>query len=571
MDTNRNRPWTTLYPTWVDADKPPLAETIPKAWAIRVGREPDSVAIRYFDGLLTVSELDTTTDALAAVLQDRGVGLGEVVGIYLQNIPQYVIAPLALWKIGATALVLNPMYKGAELRHLFEDSGAKGILCLDSDYERVQKDLAGTGHQWTMTTTDRALQTENDPRVFGPDRPLHLGGEDLLALAAKNAGRHPTEVVVETDTPAVLTYTSGTTGPSKGAVGTHANAMHVATGYGAWQNIGPGDEILAVAPLFHITGTVATAVTALVHSSALVFINRPAPAVLLDAIKRNHITLVIGSITVFNALLELPQATPEHFSSLRYIYSGGAPIPPTTVTHFKERFGHYIHNVYGMTETCSAVIAVPPGHESPVDPNHGTLSIGIPLPHMMARVIDHSGAELPVGAAGELELDGPQITPCYLNKPEETAHALPGGRLRTGDVAIIDEQGWIYLVDRMKDQINTSGFKVWPREVEDTLYEHPSVLEAAVVGQPDAYKGEAVVAYISLKSSMEASAEELIAHCRERLAAYKYPREIHILPDLPKTHTGKIQRRELRIAPTNTNAAAGSPAPAKTGKAKHDY
>jgi long-chain acyl-CoA synthetase len=556
MNLLTDRPWAALYPARIDPNLAPKTQTVNEAWAQRVGEEPEAIAIEYFDGRLTVSQLDEMSDALAAVLQDRGVSTGSVIGIYLQNIPQYVMAMLAIWKCGSTALVLNPMYKGRELRQLVKDSGAIGIFCLDRDFDRVRSDLDGTDLQWITTTSDRDLQNDNDPRVFKDDPVIPRRDDDLVTLLAENAGRKPFQVAVTSNMAALLTYTSGTTGPAKGSIGTHENVLYVAAGYAAWQEISPRDTVLAVAPLFHITGAVATAVTSLISSSSLVFINRPVPSVLLEALKRHSISLVIGSITVFNAVLELPNATSEDFTSLRLIYSGGAPIPPATVGRFQERFGHYIHNVYGMTETSSAVIAVPPGCEAPVDPSSGTLSIGVPMPNLIARVVDQSGNVLPAGSPGELELEGPQITPGYLNRPEESARALPGGRLRTGDVAIMDQAGWIYLVDRMKDQINTSGYKVWPREVEDVLYEHPAILEAAVIGRPDAYRGETVVAYVSFKANAAASVEELRNHCRKHLAAYKYPREIHILEDLPKTHTGKIQRRELRAIDATTSATS---------------
>ena len=231
------------------------------------------------------------------------------------------------------------------------------------------------------------------------------------------------------------------------------------------------------------------------------------------------------------------------------LYSGGAPIPPSTVERFQERFGHYIHNIYGMTETASAVIGVPPEARAPVDDGSGTLSIGVPLPGLDARAVDTDGREVAAGQEGELQMRGPQVMPEYLRKPEETAHVLSAdGWLSSGDVAIIDEDGWIYLVDRLKDQINASGFKVWPREVEDALYEHPDVYEAAVVGAPDEYRGETVTAYVSLRPGSSTTAAALQEFTKERLAAYKYPRHVHIIDELPKTQTGKIKRRDLRDA-----------------------
>ena len=538
--------WTALYPDGVPSRIEPAAGTINEAWTRRVRRAPGATAVTYFDQSLSASDVDSLADALGVELQQRGVGPGPAGGIYLQNIPQFALSMLAIWKAGGTALMLNPMYKGKELRNIIDDSGAVGIVCLDGEREVLTETVQGSGVAWVITTSDLDFQSEDDPRVFGSPVRHERMEDDLRSILRRRSGQVPVPPTLTGDSVALLTYTSGTTGPAKGALGTHRNVLTVATGYAQWQDLAPGDVVLAIAPLFHITGAVATAVTALIHPVNLVFINRVRPDVILESFNRHGVTHVIGSITVFNALLDLAHASSAEFATLKYIYSGGAPIPPATVATFQARFGQYIHNVYGMTETASAVIAVPPGSVAPVDPASGTLAIGVPLPGLVARVINLDGEPVPAGAPGELELSGPQVTPGYLNKPAETAAALPGGRLRTGDVAIMDAAGWIYLVDRMKDQINVSGYKVWPREVEDALYEHPAVLEAAVVGQPDSYSGEAVVAYVSLKAGEHATNTELISFAKERLAAYKYPRRVYILNDLPKTHTGKIQRRELR-------------------------
>lgn len=546
MNETVDRPWTALYPAGVGERIDPVAKTINEAWARRVAAAPDSTAVTYFDQSLTAAEVDGITDAIGVELQHRDVGPGDAVGIYLQNIPQFALMMLGIWKAGGTALLLNPMYKGRELRNIIDDSGAIGVVCLESDLDGVTQSLRGSTVAWSITTSDLDFQDEDDPRVFGAAARPERSDDDLTAIIQRRAGQTPAAPPLTEESVALLTYTSGTTGPAKGAIGTHRNALHVAAGYAQWQALDAGDVVLAVAPLFHITGAVACAVTSLIHPVNLVFINRVRPEVVLESFNRYGVTHVIGSITVFNALLDLPGAAAADFATLKYIYSGGAPIPPATVATFQTRFGHYIHNVYGMTETASAVIAVPPGVRAPVDPASGTLAIGVPLPSLVANVVGLDGEPVPAGEAGELELSGPQVTPGYLNKPAETAAALPGGRLRTGDVAIMDATGWIYLVDRMKDQINVSGYKVWPREVEDALYEHPAVLEAAVVGQPDSYSGEAVVAYVSLKAGSHATEAELVAFAKERMAAYKYPRRLHILGDLPKTHTGKIQRRELR-------------------------
>ncbi|MEV5641593.1 AMP-binding protein [Streptomyces flaveolus] len=517
------------------------------AWKARVAKNPEGTALRFFDGALTAREVDAASDALAAAFEARGTGRGDRVGVYLQNVPQYALVLLALWKLGATALGLNPMYRRQELRRIIDDSGAVGVVCADADVHETLGTLAGSTVRWLISTSALDYQSRNDARAFattGRHAPAPDG--DLVALIGEFEGRGPSPVELTRDDVAFLTYTSGTTGPPKGAMNTHGNVLSVVATCASWMGVGDGDVVFAMAPLFHITGAVVNATISLLTDTTLVLAGRFHPEVALDAFAEQGVTYTIGSITAYNAIFQLPQAGPEHFASVKTLYSGGAPIPPATVERFRERFGVYLHNGYGMTETTSAVIAVPPGDRAPVHTPSGTLSIGKPLPHLTARVVDLHGDPVPSGEQGELELSGPQVVPGYWDKPEATRRTMPEGRLRTGDVAVIDEQGWVYLVDRLKDQINVSGYKVWPREVEDALYEHPSVLEAAVVGQPDAYRGETVVAYVSLKAGLNATAEELIAFTRERLAAYKCPRTIHFLADLPKTQSGKIRRAELR-------------------------
>lgn len=267
----------------------------------------------------------------------------------------------------------------------------------------------------------------------------------------------------------------------------------------------------------------------------------------LEVIERFRATFTIGSVTVFIALMNHPAASIRDLSSFTKIYSGGAPIAPATVEAYEKQFGVYIHSAYGLSETTSPSHMVPFGTRAPVDPTSGALSVGLPIFNTMARIVDEEGREVPVGEIGEIVMRGPQVVPGYWQKPEETARAMAGGLLRTGDVGFMDVDGWFYIVDRKKDLINAAGYKVWPREVEDVLYGHPAVREVAVVGVPDEYRGETVKAFVSLKPGQEADEVELIAFCKERMAAYKYPRQVEILDELPKTPSGKILRRELRL------------------------
>jgi long-chain acyl-CoA synthetase len=551
-------PWTGLYPERVPTTMAVPHRSLVEAWAARVASTPDAPAVAYFDGLLSVRQVDEDSDALGVAFAALGTKRGDRVGVYLQNIPQYVVVLLALWKLGATALVLNPMYRGRELRRLIDDSGAIGIVCADTDLDDARTTLEGSTVRWSVSTSPLDYQTRNDRRVFPSTERLAAAPDgDLRELVERFRGTHPEVLDLTQDEVALLTYTSGTTGPPKGAMNTHGNLLAVVATYATWVDLRPGDVVFATAPLFHITGAVINATIALLHDTMLVLANRFHPEVAIDAFAEHGVTFTIGSITAFNAIYQVPHASRQHFASMKALYSGGAPIPPATIERFRERFGVYIHNVYGMTETTSAVIAVPFGIEAPVHEASGTLSIGVPLPNLTARVVDPHGELVPYGEEGELELSGPQVVPGYWDKPEATAATMPGGRLRTGDGALMDEHGWVYLVDRLKDQINTSGYKVWPREVEDVLYEHPAVHESAVVGQPDEYRGEMVAAYVSLKPGTFVTEDELIAFTRERLAAYKCPRAVHIVTDLPKTQTGKIRRNALRESPDGDRTTGG--------------
>ncbi|WP_218848712.1 class I adenylate-forming enzyme family protein [Nocardioides perillae] len=543
------------------------------AWRARVAAAPDRVALAWFDARLSAAEVDEASDALAVAFARLGCGPGDRVGIHLQNVPHHVFAVLALWKLGAIVLPLNPMYRRAELRRLVDDAEAVGILCADHEVDEVAESLAGSSVRWTLSSRARDLQSRDDPRVFAPGGPEAPGAAhrpaaqgDLGALLRRHRGERPDPVDVAPDDVALLTYTSGTTGPPKGAMSTHANVLSVVDTFGDWVGLAPGDVVLAMAPLFHITGAVVNAALSLLTDTTLVLTGRFHPEVALEAFVEHGVTFTIGSITAYSAMAQVPHASREHFASATGLWSGGAPIPPATVERFEARFGVHLHNAYGMTETTSAVVAVPAGRRAPVHGPSGTLSVGVPLPGVTVRVVDPEGRPVPTGEQGELEMSGPSVVAGYWRNPEATEHTMPGGRLRSGDVAVLDDDGWVYLVDRLKDQVNVSGYKVWPREVEDALYEHPAVREAAVVGEPDAHRGESVLAFVSLVAGAQVAPEELIAFARERLAAYKAPRRLVVLDDLPKTQTGKIRRNVLREGAADAaTAPAAGPTPSSGG------
>jgi long-chain acyl-CoA synthetase len=434
-----------------------------------LARRPDAPLILYRDERYTLRDVDRLSDEAAL-----DVAPGERVALCMQNVPEYVVALLALWKRGAIGVPLNPMYKEEERAAILADSGATAVL---------------------------------DRLEYGAAR--------------------PTPYEPSPDDVAVLQYTSGTTGPPKGAMNTHGNIAFCAAVYRDWIGLTPDDVNLGLAPLFHITGLVAGIAASLAVPMPLVLAGRFEPGAVLEAIERHRATFTVGAITAFIALMNHPAQ--HDVSSLAKAYSGGAPIAPAVADAVEAWLGSYVHTVYGLTETTSPALAVPYGARSPVDEESGALSVGRVIPETEVRLLED----------GELAVRGPGVVPGYWG------HAQGIDELATGDVAL-ERGGWFFIVDRKKDQINASGFKVWPREVEDVLYRHPAVREAAVVGAPDAYRGETVKAFVSLRDGTAADPAELIAFCRDRLAVFKAPREVVVLPELPKTATGKILRRELR-------------------------
>ena len=549
MSVYDEKPWLSLY----DQDQPAeISLEFTDALSMfraSVSRNPDGDIIRYFGGRITARELDELSDALAVALAGLGVRAGDRVALYLQNVPQFVIGMLATWKAGGIAVPVNPMNRARELDAVLRDSGARVLLCLEGLYRDVARAVIEDGELETavVTTSELDYRARDDQRVFaGIERLDHPGAHDLAALIEQHRGQRPPDVTFGPDDTAFLTYTSGTTGPPKGAMNTHRNVVFNSQAYRQWCGLGPDDVILGVAPLFHITGLIAGVTTSLLLGAPLVLAYRFEPSAMLETIRDERATFTVGSITVFIALMNAPDAERDALASLAKIWSGGAPIPPSTVKAFQAQFGQYIHNIYGLTETTSPSHGVPYDATAPVDDASGALSVGVPVFNTVVRIVGDDGQDLPAGEVGEIVTSGPMVVPGYWNKPEETAHALPGGALHTGDVGYMDAAGWFYIVDRKKDQINAGGYKVWPREVEDVLYQHEAVREAAVVGVPDAYRGETVKAYVSLRPGQTATAEELIAFCRQQMAAYKYPRQVEFLDELPKTVSGKLLRRELR-------------------------
>ncbi|MFH1982621.1 MAG: AMP-binding protein [Pseudomonadota bacterium] len=546
-----DQPWLKTYPAWFAPDFSTVPESVLAKFERAVARYPDAPCIYYFQTRYSFAEVAKMAEPLAAALSEKGVAPGDRILFVLQNIPQAIIGAIAVWMRGGIVVPVNPMYTTKDLSHLLSDSGARYVICEEVLYEKTVR--AAAGDRTVITTSPLDLV------AFGDDIPQQLktvekktfeNTFDFMTLIADYSGRRVASVSPAPADLAYLVYTSGTTGPPKGAMISHANIHHNCLVYESTVRLEPSDVVLGVAPLFHITGIVAHLAIAFHMGIPVVLFNRFDARDVLGLIEKHHVTFTVAAITVYIALLNHPDLKSFNISHFQKAYSGGAPVSPSTVEKFKEAMGLSIHNVYGLTESASPATITPLGHSGPVDEASGALSVGLIIPGIEAWVVDvdHPEVVMPPGEEGELVLRGPSIVSGYWQKPEETAAAIRDGRFHTGDVAKIDAAGWCYIVDRKKDLINVSGFKVWPRDVEDVLYQHPAVKEAAVVGVPDSYRGETVKAFVSLSDGFEGKTtpEELIQFCKERLAAYKYPHIVEIIDDVPKTMTGKMLRRELR-------------------------
>ncbi len=544
------RAWHDLYrgvpPTIAPAHQTAL--DMFRATVARGGR--DAVLVHYFDRPLTAGRIDEMSDAMASDLCAHGVEPGDRVAMYLQNIPQVLVVVLAAWKCGAVIVPCNPMLRERELAKILVDSGSRVLVCQEDLYQEVARTtLALTAVQRTITTSPLEFldpRTPLPPVLAGMTRARAAGVPDLMEIVERNAGVVPPPVDLTAEDVAFMVYTSGTTGAPKAAMNTHANVVFATSVYERWIDLSADDTILGLAPLFHVTGLVGHVTLAMLTGSPLVLFYRFDASLACQLAQTHRATFTVSAVTAFIALLNSDAMKTADLSSLTKVYTGGAPTPPGVLDDWHARTGVRIQPMYGLTEATSPTHMTPHGSVPPVDPKTGAMSVGVPVFNTDVRIVTDTGLEAGPLEIGELLIRGPQIIPAYWQKPEETTKSLRGGELRTGDVGFYDERGWFYLVDRAKDMIVASGFKVWPREVEEVLYLHPAVREAAVIGVPDPYRGETIKAVVSLKPGQHVTEDELKAFARERMAAYKYPRFIEIIDELPKTTSGKIMRRLLQ-------------------------
>ncbi|MGX6447281.1 class I adenylate-forming enzyme family protein [Patulibacter sp. S7RM1-6] len=511
-----------------------------------VRRTPHGVACHYLGTARTWAQVDRDADALASLLRSRGFRPGERLALCLQNDPAFLVGLVAAWRLGGIAAAISPMAKHDELEQLLLDYEPTALLILDGPYAGVARTLLADGH-----TAVRTVVTVPQPggHFAGAGPEAGAGPLDAIAYSAvldrrpgprPRRGRAPGR-----DDVAVILPTSGTTGFPRGAKITHGNLLFAARTYRDWFRLERGRPVLALSPVFHVTGLVGALGTALVLGAPLVLTHRFDPAAVLDAIAVHRPGFAVASITAYIALADHPGVTPAALEPLEVACSGGAPVLPAVAQRVRRALGTQIHTVYGLTESTSPATMAPPGREVPVDLETGVASVGVPVFDTVVRVVDETGAPVGPHVVGELVVSGPQVISGYW-KQHRPNPLGPGGRVfRTGDVGFMDAEGWVYVLDRSNDIINASGYKVWPYEVESVLVAHPAVCEAAVVPIPDDYRGESVKAFVALESGARVTEQELITYCRERLSAYKYPREVELVGALPRTATGKVMRRSL--------------------------
>jgi long-chain acyl-CoA synthetase len=545
-------PWLDNYPPGV-----PEHVTVPKASLAGLlddaARDFPHAPALHFEGRTTsYAQLAEQARRCAGALAGLGVGKGTRVGLILPNCPQAVVALFGALRLGATVVQNNPLYTERELGHQLGDAGVEVVVCLDLVYERVKALRGRTAIREVIVTSvldelpavKRALapytkRGKAATASLAKDEPIRRWRE-LLASAPQ--GPAAEEVDPDRDL-ALLQYTGGTTGVSKGVMLSHANLRANVEQVRAWfPDADPGREVMmAVLPFFHVYGLTVCLLLGVRIGAALVLLPRFELDGVLSAIDRFRPSLFPGVPTMYVAINNAVEKGGHDLSSIKACLSGAAPLPMEVAERFERFSGGRLVEGYGLSESSPVAIA------NPIYGKRKAGTIGMPLPDTIARVADPADPDrtTPTGEPGELAISGPQVMQGYWNRPEETAEVLHDGWLLTGDMAVMDEEGYFTIVDRKKDLIISSGYNVYPREVEEVLYEHPKVLEVSVAGVPDAYRGEVVKAFVVLKEGEQATADEIRDFAKERLAAYKVPRAVEFRDELPKTMIGKVLRRAL--------------------------
>jgi long-chain acyl-CoA synthetase len=533
----KERPWLGVYEKGrVEPETQIFEGSLYELFSGAVEEHHGKTALSFYDTTFEFGRLQALVEKMAASLAASGVEKGDRVALMLPNCPQYVVSFFATVRLGAIVTQINPMYVEREIEHILNDSGAQTIVVYADVYERVKALLPDTNLK-TIVVVDFVGEQEGlnaGHRYFG----------DFLATDDEPA----TEVDIDpAEDVAALQYTGGTTGVSKGAMLTHrnlvANVQQTIDVFVRDPAQFTGRKCVGALPFFHIYGLTCVMLFGIRLGIEQVLLPRFEVQEALAVFEKDRPTMFAGVPTMYMALLASgTDLRKHHLHDVQIFNSGGSALPVNLKRSFEEKVGRTLFEGYGLSE------ASPVTHNNPPFLGQGREgSIGIPIPSTEARVVDvETGeTEMPIGESGELIIKGPQVMKGYLNMPDETAETLKSGWLYTGDVAKMDESGYFYIVDRKKDMIVASGYNVYPREIEEVLFEHPDVAEAVAIGVADEYRGESVKAFVVKRSGASTTEEEVLAFCKERLAAYKTPKAVEFREELPKSAVGKLLRRVL--------------------------
>ena len=496
-------------------------------------RDPDRVALRCDDLQLTFAEFDAAAARVATLLEHAGVGPGDRVGVMLPNTPAFAIAFYGIMYRGAVAVPMNPLLKSREVSYYLSNSGAKALFAAPAFAPEATAGAAEVRARcWVVDDAGLAKLTADLP---AQESPVQRDDDDV----------------------AVILHTSGTTGKPKGAMLTHGNlGRNAEVSVRTLVETGPDDVVMGCLPLFHVFGLTCGLNGSVLSGAMLTLIPRFDPRKALEVIERDGVTVFEGVPTMYSALLSIADSQPDGVSpdsirSLRTCVSGGAALPVQVLNDFEKAFGCAVLEGYGLSESSPAA-----AFNHPHRPRKAG-SIGTPIEGVQMRVVDLDGVEVPQGQAGEIQIRGHNVMKGYWNLPDATQAAITAdGWLNTGDIGQVDDEGYFYIVDRTKDMIIRGGYNVYPREIEEVLYEHPAVAEAAVVGIPHDSLGEEVGAAVALKKGLTegeaVTPDELRDYVKERVAAYKYPRRVWLVDALPKGPTGKVQKRDITVPATES-------------------